>query len=319
MNIQKIRRLVVIFLKSIDSFFSQLYSLLKVNISLIESLRMLSCLTTNNKNVAKIAKDILDTIKTGYSFSKSVFLCNDIIIPTVYKELLEAGEHTGKLSDVLEFICISNEQKNKNKREVLNAFCYPTFIFFIALFGSFLLIYWKDSFFTNISVSEIRFVMYRAFFIFLLFIILLGLYVYSNLKSPRLFQFYFSLAFLQKSGFTFTRALELCMGNCSGIKQDSLYDAYDEITKGGSISAAFRRLHLVDEKMSVLLQIGEESNTVPDVCRQISQSIMETHEMKKSTCLRLLEPLSLLIVGVYLAILLDGIFIPYITNFGGIL
>ncbi len=307
------------FSKSIDSFFYQLYSLLKVNISLIDSLRMLSSATCHNKTVSKIAENILNTIKNGYSFSRAVFLCETVTIPTLYKDLLEAGEYTGKLSDTLEFICINTNHRDKNKKEIVNALCYPFFIFFLALFGTFLLIHWKDSFFTSISFDQIMNVVIRAVAIFCGFIFLLSFYVYECIKVPKLFQFYFSLSFLQKAGFTFTRSLELCMGNCSGINQDLLYEAYADISKGVSISESFNRLHLIDEKMSVLLKLGEDSNTVPEVCREISQSILDSYETRKDKCLRLLEPLSLLIVGVYLAVLLDGIFIPYITNFGGIL
>ena len=307
------------FSKSIDNFFFQLYSLLKVDISLIESLRMLSNVTINNTFVSKIATNVLQAIRNGYSFSRSVFLCNGISISTSYRGLLEAGECTGKLTDVLEFICITNKQKEKNIKEIVNAFCYPFFIFFVVLCGTFFLIHWKGSFFTNMTIDEMRGVIYKAIFVFLFLFVLLCFYVYHNLKEPKLFQLYYSLAFLQKSGFTFTRSLELCMGNCSGVKQDLLYDAYRHITTGVSVSESFGMLKLVDKKNVVFLKLGEDSNTVPEVCKQISKSIWENYEVKKITCLRLLEPLSLLIVGFYVAILLHGIFVPYITNFGGIL
>ncbi len=309
----------MIYSKFTDRFFSQLNLLLKKNITIVNSLEILSSNTYQHKIISRIANKLLENIKNGYMFSESIFLVPELSLRKSDIELLSAGENTGNLIDVLDYMCLRNSKKAMHIQEIRNALCYPCIIFIATLIATIFLIKWKNYFFTSITSYEMYSVVFRATSIFLLFIVILAIYLYETLKYPKFYQLYFSLAFLQNAGFTFARSLELCIGYGSSSLNNQLFSAYNKMKKGFSITESFSTLQLATKEESLLLKLGEKSESVPMICKQIAQSILDSFEKKKNNCLRLIEPLSLLSVGVYLVILFDGIIIPYITDFGGIL
>ncbi len=305
------------------NFFNQLNLLIKNNVSLVQALTVLSGIGSKRKSIHHVrqsASAILDNLTKGYSFSKSLFLCPYLHIKKTLLSLIEAAEHSAKLQEMLDFICIQQEQKERSIQEIKSAALYPFVVVVIALSGTFALMHWKDLFLTSITNSEILSVIFRALIIFVCLTALLGLYVYKSLKTPRLFTLYYTLGFLQESGFTFKQSLELCMtSNITSIPKKNLYTLYIQVSKGNEISMSALHAKLADEHMACLLKIAQECANVGPTCSLIAKGISKKSEVAKNQCLKLMEPILLFNVGIYILILMDGILIPYLTDFGGII
>ncbi len=304
-------------------FLYQLNILLHHNIPLTDSMTILANMHSESKKVVKckkIAEHILDSLKKGYGFSRSIFLCPYVSLSESNIRLLEAAEQSACITDSIAFLCLQFKRAVQIRKDIRSVVLYPLLVITMALFGTLFLLYWKSQFLTSISNKEAVSVVIRAASVLILLLLLLALYVQSALKEPTLFQLYHTLGFLQGAGFPFCTSLELFMGNAScSFVNASVFQAYNEIRKGCLVSTAFKRCHLVDDHEAVLLEIGEKSGNITMSCMHIAEKIMATHEDKRAICLRLLEPILLFIVGIYIIILLNGIVVPYITDFGGAL
>ncbi len=304
-------------------FFYQLNTLSQTNMPIVEALSILGDSERKYKGAKKsyvIAKSILESVQKGYSFSQALLFCPYIFISKGTVNLFHAAERAANLKDILVFVCKQNEKRMQIKLDIQNTMIYPLIVIAMALVGTLFLINWKDLFLINVSIETLFAVIIRALIILLLLLFLLAVFVFDSLKEHPLFQFYYALAFLQRTGFTFCKSLELFMdSHFSNISHERLSYAYNEISKGYSVSAAFTEAKLATDKMVILIGLAEKTGSISQVCSQIAQDLLVEHEKKKKKCAQLIEPLLLFIVGIYLAVLMEGIFIPYITDFGGVL
>ncbi len=301
-------------------FFNQLSTLLKSGISIVQSLTVLSQLSGKQKHTQIIALAVLSNIQKGYSFSRSVLLCPTMHVPNGIIHLLEAAECSACLNDVLDYICMQHTHRIKARTEIKDTITYPLIVVVTALVGTLFLLYWKELYLTSISRHEVIEVVIRAFLVFTSLLCVLSYYVYFSLKEPPLFQFYYTLGFLQTSGFTFSKSLELFLEIYYSAKEkEKIILAYNEIRRGTLAFESLRKSQLANEKEAVLLEIAEHSGTISHTCKTIAAEMMRVHEFKKNRCIRLIEPFLLFIVGVYLLILMEGVLIPYITDFGGVI
>ncbi len=304
-------------------FLYKLSDLLCANLSLVKAVDILAHVQGVSKNIQKTKKlslQVLGNLKKGYSFSRSLLLCSDVSISRDNASVLEAAEQASCVKDVLIFLCYTYEKAVQNRKDIQNAIAYPIFIILTAFVGTAFLIYWKDLFLTTISTKTIILVFTQAMSVLVLLFIVLGMYIYSSIKEPSLFKLYYTLGFLQQAGFTFSKSLELHMGNSTRTHlSKTIFYAYNDIRKGTLVSTAFRKYKLADESMAMLLEIGEKSGSIALSCSQIAKNIDKRYEEKKLLCFKLLEPMLLFIVGIYVLILMNGIIVPYISDYGGII
>ncbi len=302
------------------SFLNQLNTLVKNNIPIVSALSILANLngeSTYECKTKNIALHFLENIQKGYSFTTSLFLCSQLNLSNNSAKLLQAAEQSACIKEVLDFICLQHEQKIKTHKDIQNIIAYPILIVLLTIFGTALLIHYRDLFLTNLSLDNIFKIVAQAIVILMMLLCILAMYVYFSFKENTGYTLFYSLGFLQQSGFTFSKSLELCL-ECNS-KNAALYCAYRKISKGEEISRAFREAKLADDKNALLLELSEQSGTVGLACSQIAHILLTKYEERKRRCIQLLEPLLLLIVGVYLIILMNGIVVPYISDFGGVL
>lgn len=77
-----------------------------------------------NTYYKKVLSDAMNAIQKGASFSKS-FEANDKLYPVMMSEMVEVGEETGKLSDMLLQIALFYEQEIENKTKNLSTVIEP--------------------------------------------------------------------------------------------------------------------------------------------------------------------------------------------------
>jgi len=113
-------------------FVQHLKVMLHAGISLSKAITTLADQTTN-KRFQGILKDISGKVEKGKSFGESLSLYHDVF-GEMFISMVEAGEISGKLEEVLEEIFIQMKKEHKLISKIKGALTYPTVII-VVMFG----------------------------------------------------------------------------------------------------------------------------------------------------------------------------------------
>lgn len=120
-------------------FVQYLGIMLKSGISLAASLETLAK-QTGNKRFAKIIKNISESVEKGVSFTESL-RPHQNIFGELFISMIEAGELSGKLEDVLVQLYIQLKKRHELNSKVKGALTYPAVIVFaMGGIGTFMMI-----------------------------------------------------------------------------------------------------------------------------------------------------------------------------------
>lgn len=111
-------------------FTRQLASLLLATIPVDEALRTIAK-NNNKKHLKRIINQIAVSLSEGHSLAKS-FERNIPALPSYYVSTVEAGERSGELGNVLEFLANQIEREYRFKQKITTALIYPAMVSLIA-------------------------------------------------------------------------------------------------------------------------------------------------------------------------------------------
>ncbi len=112
--------------RDIILFTKQFKTLIQAGVSMIQILQILEA-QTENKRLKKVAAQISDDIKEGASLSIA-FSKHEKIFSPLYCSMIQAGESSGALPDVLERLIYIIDHEHKVKSEVKAAMRYPAMV-----------------------------------------------------------------------------------------------------------------------------------------------------------------------------------------------
>lgn len=107
-------------------FISNLKTMVKAGLSLIEALRILSE-EIENKKLKKIIVDIKDGVEQGHQLSE-VLAKYPKVFPAIYVSMIGAGEKAGKMEEALEQVTIQMKKSHELTSRVRGAMIYPAVI-----------------------------------------------------------------------------------------------------------------------------------------------------------------------------------------------
>jgi len=120
-------------------FVQHLSIMLKAGISLSVALKTLAK-QTQNKSFKKIITDLSEKVEKGISFTESLKL-HQKVFGELFINMIEAGEISGKLEDVLKRLYIQLKKQHELRSKVRGALTYPAIIVFaMAGIGTFMMI-----------------------------------------------------------------------------------------------------------------------------------------------------------------------------------
>ncbi len=118
-------------LNSLILFCRQMSTLLKAGIPLISAFDITAS-QTEDKLLKKTFKELSDETQKGNSMSKAMESLGDRF-PAMLVSMIEVGEATGDIPNVLERMANQYESDNRIKRKVKGAMTYPVMVLIIAL------------------------------------------------------------------------------------------------------------------------------------------------------------------------------------------
>ncbi|MEX3547894.1 MAG: type II secretion system inner membrane protein GspF [Burkholderia sp.] len=325
----------------------QLASLLTAGLPLGESLEVLTE-QAERDYIRELMAAIRAEVLGGHSLA-SALAEHPRDFPEIYRALVSAGEHTGKLGIVLSRLADYIEQRNALKQKIVLAFTYPGIVTLIA-FGivTFLLSYVVPQvvnvfartkqhlpFLTIVMMALSDFVRHW-WWVMLISVVVLAWIVKATLSraDPRLafdrwllgaplagklvrgyntVRFASTLAILTAAGVPILRALQAAGETLSNrAMSGNIDDAIVRVREGTSLSRALNHVKTFPPVLVHLIRSGEATGDVTTMLDRAAEG--EARELERRTMFMtsLLEPLLILAMGGIVLVIVLAVMLPII-------
>ncbi|MBM7581265.1 type IV pilus assembly protein PilC [Caldicoprobacter guelmensis] len=332
----------------------QFSTMLKAGIPIVKCLDILSK-QLSNRLLRSVFAEMYTEVRSGRSLSESL-AGRGKYFPQLFTSMVEAGEASGTLDEVLGNLAQHYEKEHKLIQKVKNSMTYPVIVLVVAVaVVYFLLTVVVPTFVSIFSRSgamlplPTRMLLYLSDFMLkygifvLLFLIMLafGFYLATSrgegrykwhkllLRLPMVktvvvqsisTRFSGTLGILLRTGIPLVTALEIVkkvVGN--EVAQRGLQYVQETARKGGGISAPLEQLNLFPPMLIQMVRIGEESGTLDEMLLKTAEFYEGELETNLTRLTTLLEPMVIVLLGGIVAFIVLSIALPMfeMTSFVG--
>ncbi len=333
--------------KDIIIFSRQLATLYQSGVPISKSLTSLIEFT-RNKKLKIILQEVKDDIESGQTLAKSLGN-HPKIFSEIYVNMVEVGESTGLLYDVLVRIALLMEKEMTIKSKVKSATFYPKLVISAIIIATAILIGFVipkfamlySSFNVPLPLETRILVVISNFFvnywyimlaIFAALIISVKLYLNSakgrlwwdeyKLKIPifgsifyksMMGQFTRIFGLLFQSGIPVNRAFELIRNAVENkYFTKKIDELQEEIAKGNSITQSFIDSKIFSPIVIQMISIGEETGHIDEMLNKVADYFDEDLDHQLSILQASIEPILLTIIFGMVLFLALAIYLPII-------
>lgn len=332
-------------LKDISLFCKQMSVMLNSGIPLNNAVDILEQ-QTDAKNLKASLKVISKGLKEGNQLSKSLIEQNGLF-PDLLIRMVQAGEKTGKLDEVLERMSEHYNKELKTSRQIRGAMIYPAVLAFLAVAATLVLLYVVIPNFsgifeqsgvalplpTRIVLAASNFVQSYWYILFggvglLVFLFLryrsteAGRYQLDQLKLKMQVvkgpmqkivtaRFASTLATLTSAGIPLVEAIDSAAATTNNaVVIDKLRIANEGLQKGERLTGMLTSTGLFPPMMLSMVKIGEESGSLESMLNKTSDFYEEELEAAIKQLLSLLEPAMIIFMGVIIGGIVASVMLP---------
>lgn len=330
--------------KKKSNFYNNLYILLSSGIDLKSTLDLM-CEDVTDKEEKETYTNIRELILSGKSLSEAITQTQKFSTYETYS--VKIGEETGCLDTILKELVSFYTKKIEQKRKMKSAFSYPIFVLSISIIAViFMMVFvvpmFQDVFarFGNdlpymtqvvINISHAISDHLIAIIIGLAAIIILFMFLQKNekfeknkttillhipffgelLRKMYLARFSLAMSLLSSAHIPVLQALGLTKKMISFYPiRVSLEIVEEEIMKGKNLYESLRQFKIYDKRMISLIKVGEEVNQLDKVFERLKVQYMEDVDYQTSMASGIMEPLMIIIVGVFVGAILISMYLP---------
>ncbi len=326
-------------------FMRQLATMVGAGLPLTRGLQVMEQ-QIENAAFRRIISQVKTSVESGKSLAES-FRGADEVFDEVAINLIEAGESSGNLDDILDKLAVELEESKKLKAKLKSALTYPM-ILLVVIVGVMLLM----MFVLVPSMSEIysefdaelpwitKFLMDMSnFFVgywWAVLVAILGLVIGYKVwvdtpngsrtkdkilvKMPivgiiiskmQIAQFTRLLGLLLSSGLSIIRALELTALSLNNqMFREVVMEAKKEVEKGGSLALPIARSEYYPLIVSSMIAVGEETGELDNVLAKVAEYYKDEVDVATENMSSVLEPVFLILMGLAIAFISLGIYMP---------
>lgn len=326
-------------------FVRQLSSILAAGVPLLESLEAVYEQVATPKFKA-IIFDMRQKIEGGASFSEALAM-HKKVFPNVFVSMVRAGERAGILGEVLERLGSLMETDFENLRKIQSATRYPimvisalviafiivvTFVIpkFSSLFASFkveLPLPTRMLLATNYAVTN-----YWYIIIAVVIAVVYSFRRFVGSKTGRIYYDRFKLSIpvigplvnklmlarlcrilsaMLKSGIPIIEALSITEDTIdNAILSKVMEDVKVSVSKGSGLSEPMRGAKVFPPLVIQMVTIGEKSGSLESMLSKVADYFDRDTDYTIRNLTPLLEPLLILVLGVFVVILALGVYLP---------
>lgn len=342
---RKIKLLKKISRKNVVALSRQLAIMFKSEIPVIDVLQTLVRQTEHPELKEKLI-GMIDKVEGGTSLSKTFSLYPEIF-STFYVNMVKAGEASGKLSDVFEYLADYMEREYNFNSRVKGALIYPAFLtaVFLLVGGAMVVIVLPQlsrvlsetgtqlPLITKILLGSGDFIRAKLWLILLILAaLIISIYFYVKSKEGKEFfdknllkipllknllkkiylaRFALNLSTLISGGLPIVQALQITgetVGN--GVYKSIILEVAEGVKKGEQMSNLLQRYFKVIPPMFVqMVGIGEKTGRIDSALGNIVNFYQKEVDRSLENFMRLLEPIIIIIF----AVLVGGLMIAVVT------
>lgn len=326
-------------------FTRQLSTLISTGAPLITSLENVSD-QTQNLRFKQVIKNIISSLESGISFSKSLAQHQDIF-GNLYVSLIKVGEAGGLLDKVLSRLAELSTQEIDLRSRIRSALVYPFVLALVAfVIVNFVLVAVLPKFVTIFEASKAKLPLPTNILLALSYLVrnfwwLIGLGVIFGLSSLRKYyrtsagrykidslflrlplfgpltlkiiisRLSRSIAALTKSGVPVLEALAVVESTVSNVVVENMIsNTRTAISQGQSLTEPFKASGLFAPMVIQLINTGERTGRLDQMFEQIADFYEPEIEFTVRNLTSLLEPVMLLVMGLIVAFIALSVLLP---------
>ena len=332
-------------LKDISLFCKQMSVMLESGIPLNNAVDILGQQATS-KNLKSSLKIVSKSLKEGSQLSKAM-LDQEGMFPDLLIRMVQAGEKTGKLDEVLEKMSEHYTKELKTSRQIQGAMIYPAVLAFLAVAAVLALLYVVIPSFsgifeqsgmamplpTRIVLAASNFVRSSWYILFGVIGILVFLFLrYRSTEAGRYqldrlklnlpvikgpmqkivtARFASTLAILTSAGIPLVEAIESAAATTNNaVVIEKMKIANEGLQKGERLTGMITATGLFPPMMLSMVKIGEESGSLESMLVKTSDYYEEELETAIKQLLSLLEPAMIIVMGVIIGGIVASVMLP---------
>ena len=331
--------------KDILNFTNQLAIMVRAGISLQDSLESIAGQMQNERFKAVIT-DVKDRIEAGQSFSEALAVHSDVF-SDIYINMVAAAEASGALSDMLQKLTEYMGAENETNSQVKGAMVYPIIIAVMAVVVTIFLLTFVLPRFTKIFEGKEHLlpgptkalmgvsVLLRSYWFLIvpavsavivgfLYFIRTGLgrvwwdktklrlpLIKTLCKSLYITRSLHTMGVLIRAGVPILDTISIT----ARIAGNELYrnmwlGVSEDVRQGNKITASLGQYNLMPEHVVQMIRCGEDSGTLADVLRDVSDYYGRELKAVIKTTISMIEPIMIIVMGILVGFIAMSIILP---------
>ncbi len=331
-------------------FCRQFVAILSAGVSVINALQMMSE-QTESKPLKAATIRLVDNLGKGETLSGA--MRKEKVFPSIFVNLVEAGEATGSLETAFERMAVQFEKEATLKAIIKKAAIYPIIVLCVAVGVIFaMMTFVVPNFMEMFADMDIEMpVMTRAviavsdFFVaywWLLIIAVIGLvfgikaygktvsgrvlFGTLKLKFPGMGQlqtktncatFARTLSTLLRAGVPMIEALEITGNSMDSniLFQRAVYQTRDQVGNGVALSKPLKMSGLFPPMVVHMVSIGEETGNLEDMLESIAEYYEEEVAEATEQMMAVMEPMIILVLAAIVGVVIAAIMSPMLAMY----
>ena len=293
--------------------------------------------------------NISNKVKAGFKLSESLE-DHPESFDRLYRSLVRAGETSGDLGMVLEKTSDFLERKSKISQDIIGALVYPFILFSIAIVVIVLLLSFVVpevvSQFSSLN-RDLPFITKSLLFLSSVFtsylfyasIFITGLIGFITIRSigyelfrSKLDKFFLSVPVLKNSlidsdlsrftnSLSILRSSNISIINALEISADTISNSYlrqqvkstaNKVAEGESLASSLEKIQVIPPLVTQMIENGERSGRLEEMLEKVSVYLEDKFQSSTKITMNLLEPLIVVFLGMFVALIVLAILLPLI-------
>ena len=330
--------------KQKERFYSDLNILLVSGIDIKTTLELI-CAEQRKKSEKELFEKVTQKVVSGSSLSEALYDTGKFSEYEYFS--LKIGEESGRITEVLKELTLFYSKKIKQSRQIVNAFSYPSIVVVVAFTAvlfmmNFVVPMFVDVFIrfngklpalTQMVINASNFVSDNILY-FLILIMFIVIFILNQRKKTwfrRIFskiilrlpgagkivrkiyvaRFCQAMALLISSRTPMLRAIELTRKMIGFYPFEvALATIESDILHGKALYESMRQFKLFDNRITSLVKVAEEVNQLETIFDKLNKQYSEELEHQIGLLSSTLEPLMIILVGIFVGIILISMYLP---------
>ncbi len=331
--------------KDLAVFCRQFHTMLDSGISIIDCLDILEK-QTENKTLKNETGQVYEEVQKGMTLSNAMKK-GEKAFPTLLVNMVEAGEVSGTLDNIMERMAVHYEKENNIENKVKTAFVYPIILIILSIVVViFLLTVVMPTFISMFESSgstlpgptrvllNMSYRLEKYWFVYILapILLIIGIKHYEKTSSGRFYidtikikfpgikktnikiitsRFTRTLSTLLSSGIPLIQAIEVVsrVVNNEVVKR-GLEEGIGNIQKGDSLSGTIKKIGIFPPIVYSMVNIGEESGSLDEILLRTADFYDEEVEVSLDKMTTMLEPILIIIMAFIIGFIVIAMAMP---------